>query len=149
MIVNIEKLKPLTDKLNILFVEDEDVAKEQIKQLLECLFLNVFCASNGEEALHIFKKNSCDIVLTDIKMPKMDGLELVGEIKKISKTTPILILSQHDESKIIIECINLQADGYILKPVDYDILLKGIEKALHYVNLEREKKILNSTQNSI
>lgn len=130
MISKINKLRPYTNNFNLLFVEDEDIAREEISEFLKYLFNNVFTASNGEEAYEKFSKNKIDIIITDIKMPKMDGKELVKKIRQEDRCLPILILSQHNEANIILECINLRIDRYVLKPVVYEELLQAIQESL-------------------
>ncbi|MEA2018357.1 MAG: response regulator [Campylobacterota bacterium] len=79
-------------------------------------------ASNGEEGLELYKKNSYDLVITDILMPKMDGIEMSKEIKEINQYQNILIISAYSDTKDFVTSIKLGIDGYIIKPIDYEQL---------------------------
>jgi PAS domain S-box-containing protein len=108
----------MNESFTILYVEDDKAAQKELKELLEDYFTFVLTASDGEEALNLFKNNKIDIVLTDILMPKMDGIELTRRIKKDSPHTPVIVITAHSEHNYLIECIKLRVDGYILKPFD-------------------------------
>ncbi len=108
----------MDNDFTILYVEDDKNARNELKELLEDYFTHVLVASNGEEALELYKNNKVDIVLTDILMPKMDGIELSRRIKKDSPNTPVVVITAHSEHHYLIECIKLRVDGYILKPFD-------------------------------
>jgi PAS domain S-box-containing protein len=108
----------MDNDFTILYVEDDKSAQMELKELLEDYFTLVLVASNGEEAWELYKNNKIDIILTDILMPKMDGIELSRRIKKDSPNTPVVVITAHSEHHYLIECIKLRVDGYILKPFD-------------------------------
>ena len=114
-------------KLSLLYVEDEDAIREPFKIMIERYFKKIFIATNGLEAVEIFKQNSIDIIITDIRMPIMNGLDMAKEIKKIDKHQHIILTTAHNESKYFLEVIEMQVDGYILKPIDYDLLENKIK----------------------
>jgi CheY-like chemotaxis protein len=117
MISEINKISPFTRTLRLLFVEDEKVAREQVAELLEYFFYDVTTASNGKEGFEKYQNEKFDLIITDIKMPIMDGIEMVKRIRHTDKKTPVIFLSQHNEPQILLECINLYIDGYVLKPI--------------------------------
>ena len=140
-----------TNNLTLLYVEDSYESMELTLDLFEDFFENIITATNGQEALEKFNKNKIDIVITDINMPVMNGLEMLNEIRKTNKEIPVLVLSAYSESEYFIESIKLGVNGYILKPIDYqqmnDTLSTVIENIKLKEDLEDQKRklaLLNS-----
>ncbi|MEA1953621.1 MAG: response regulator [Campylobacterota bacterium] len=109
-------------KPTILYVEDEDGVREQLERFLKSMASEVSVAKDGDEGLKLYKENDFDIVISDINMPIMNGLEMAKEIKEIDASQHIVFTTAHSESSYFMEAIDMQVDGYILKPIDYDIL---------------------------
>lgn len=122
----------------ILYVEDEDAVREGYMKPLKRYAKSLFIASDGEIGLELYKNNKIDIVVTDIKMPKMDGLTMIKEIKKINQDQIIIITSAHSDSKSFLEAISLQVDGYLLKPVDKNLLKEKINYFSKQIIYEKE-----------
>ncbi|CUU68257.1 response regulator transcription factor [Campylobacter hyointestinalis] len=117
-----EALKNLT----VLLVEDEDKIRTSMGNAMEGVFKKVLLAGNGDEGLKKFKKFSPDIVITDISMPIMDGLDMSLEIKKISEDSPIVVLSAFSEKEKLLKAIEIGIDKYIIKPIDMEELFESI-----------------------
>lgn len=118
-------------KIRILYVEDEEDILRFASMVLEDYVDKLFIARNGKEALEILKKENIDLIITDILMPKISGIELIREIKKNPLCdTAVIVATAHTETQYLLECIELRVDGYILKPIDVDELLKTILKAI-------------------
>jgi YesN/AraC family two-component response regulator len=134
--VDIKKLKDFAKDMSVLYVEDESDLREKVALYLKKLFCTVKEASNGEEALELFKNESFDIVITDIRMPKMDGVELTKQIKSIKPEQDIAVISAYTENEYFLDFIKFNASGYILKPIDYNqlnsVLYKMAEKILKF-----------------
>lgn len=132
-------MSEVLQELTVLFVEDENKTREFIGEIFSTRFKSVVLAGNGDEGLKKFKKFSPDIVIADIAMPIMDGLEMSKEIKAISKNTPIIILSAFSEKEKLLKAIDIGIDKYLMKPIDMDellIVLKDIAKSkIESVNL--------------
>lgn len=109
--------------LTILLVEDEREIKELMAKILQSVCAKVITAQNGDEGLKKFKKFNPDIVISDILMPIMDGLEMAKSIKQISRDTPIVVLSAFSEKERLLRAIDVGIDKYILKPIDIDEFL--------------------------
>ena len=122
--------------ISILYVEDEIMVQDNTRRPLEYMCDQLFIANNGLEGLALYKNHLPDIVVSDIKMPKLNGIEMVKEIKKINKNQHVIFTTAHSESTYFIDAIELQADGYILKPLDYDLLEEKINSIIRQVNLE-------------
>ncbi len=101
--------------MNILVVDDEKLIREVIKEYLLLDNFNVYEAENGENAIDIFKKNSIDLVIMDIMMPRMDGYTACKEIKKI-KDVPFIMLSARSEEYDKLIGFDLGIDDYVTKP---------------------------------
>jgi DNA-binding response OmpR family regulator len=113
-------------ELKILLVEDEEKLSTLLKNAIGESFASFTVASNGAEGLEIFKRVSPDIVITDIMMPIMSGLEMAKEIKKIDANTPIIILSAYSETEKFLDAIDVGVVKYFIKPFDLDELLEYI-----------------------
>jgi len=136
--------------IKILYAEDEIAVRDSIVKLLEIVFNDIKLADNGQEALEIYKNNHIDLVITDINMPKMNGIELIQEIKKINSDIPTLIISAHSDQKNMINAIKVGIDGFILKPIHaeqfFDSLYKVTKKAILIKENEKNLMILKQYQ---
>ena len=118
-----------TQNLTILFAEDHDDLRINSTEILKHFFKKVDSVADGEEALVYYKRaleqrERYDLVLTDIQMPKMNGVVLTEEIYSLYENQSIVILSAHDETEYLLSLINLGVEQFIKKPIDYQELLK-------------------------
>ena len=112
-----QDLKNLINKykdIKVLYVRDK---KEQMLNIFDRIFTSVDTAVDGIEALRMYKSKSYDLIITDINMPRMNGLELVEKIRQERTIPKIIIISAEGESKLLVESIKLDADGYLVKPI--------------------------------
>jgi len=116
--------------LKILYVEDEPSARELLSGFIKRFCGTLHLAENGEEGLKLYKEHGADIVISDIKMPKMSGLDMVEEMKKINSGQLVIFTTAHIDSEYLFKAIELQVDGYVSKPVDLDKLKVQIEKCV-------------------
>ncbi|HBK1711901.1 TPA: response regulator transcription factor [Campylobacter jejuni] len=114
-------------ELIILVVEDEIKTRESLINVLSERFSKVIGAQNGDEGLKKFKKFKPDLVITDIAMPIMDGLDMAREIKEISDDVPIVVLSAYSEKERLLRPIDIGIDKYLIKPVDIEELFKVLD----------------------
>jgi DNA-binding response OmpR family regulator len=112
-----EKYEIILQKSTILLAEDEDTLRESFKKVLLLFVKDVYTAKDGEEALAMYKKYSPDILMTDIKMPKLNGLELIKKIRLEDKTIPILVTSAYADQDFLLESIKLSLVEYVIKPI--------------------------------
>ncbi|OQX59118.1 MAG: hypothetical protein B5M52_04115 [Helicobacteraceae bacterium 4484_230] len=117
----------ILNNLTLLFVEDDIDTQIQIKMIFKDDVKAFYQAYDGEEGLELYKKYSPDIVLTDINMPRMSGLDMSGRIKSINQSQHILVLSAFDDKDILLEAINMGIDGFIVKPIDIESLYKKLD----------------------
>lgn len=141
--INLNKLISKACSLKILYVEDDKETLKQVTKLLKVISENILTANNGNEALDIFKNNQIDILITDITMPKMNGIELIKEIKDLKINIPTVILSAYTDQKNIIDAIKAGIDGFIFKPIQSNQFFETIEKVVNQACIikENEKNI--------
>jgi len=139
-------LKEKAKRFTILYAEDQEELRESVVLFLGKFFNNVEFAEDGVEALEKYNNGHYDIVLTDIQMPNMNGLELSTEIKKINPDTQVIILSAFDNKDYLLEAIEIGIDHYIMKPMNMNsmtaTLLKSIKTLELIDELEKHKKLI-------
>jgi putative nucleotidyltransferase with HDIG domain len=126
----LSELKSLALGLSVLYVEDEDGLRETMGQYLGKLFSKVVSCANGQEGLDAFNDEEFDLIITDLQMPKIDGVKMVKAIKSIKPHQEILITSAYTETSYFLECIRHGVSGYIIKPIDFDQLNSELYKVL-------------------
>jgi c-di-GMP phosphodiesterase len=133
--VNIKELSTMSMGLKLLYVEDDDSARKRTLALLSNFFKDITVAIDGEDGLEKFKNASFDLILSDINMPKLNGLEMLKIIREQNQNIPILFLSAYNDSTYILQAIELDIDGYILKPLEQEQFLKAIFKTVQKIKL--------------
>lgn len=126
----------------ILVVEDEDLMRSILKELLENEGYTVFSAASAEEALEIFGAEEIDITLTDIKMPGMDGLELITRIKAVDEDAIAIIMTAYSSVDSTIAALRRGVYDYVTKPFVNEDLLKAVRNAIRTKRLARENRAL-------
>lgn len=126
---------------SVLFVEDEDAFSAIVKELLENFFKNLYLAKDGLEGLELYKKYSPSIVITDITMPKMDGITMAEKIRELDSEQKIVIISAHGDSTRLIYAIDIGVDYFLTKPLDSNLLLKKLDLLVSQLyEIERKKR---------
>ncbi len=123
--------------LNILYVEDDSTMRKMFKEVLKKIVDTIYLANDGQDGLEVFEREDIDIIITDINMPNMSGLEMAHEIRKSDKNIPIVVTSSYSESDYLLQAIDHDVTSYMLKPISYDTLRKKIEQVAHSVFLEK------------
>lgn len=127
-------------RLRILYVEDDALIREATLPVLERFALEVFSAQNGEEALKFFREKRPNIIITDIRMPVMDGLAMARLIKTESPYVPIIFVSAHNDTDQLMEAIDLGADAFLVKPFSLQKLREILRKFDRYIAEQEETK---------
>lgn len=133
-----KELFNISKNLSVLYVEDDDETREQYEKIFKVLFKNVKSAENGSDALKYYNEENYDLVITDLTMPIMDGITLIGEILKLNSKQHIIIMTAHNTGQNLRSSIDFQIDGILLKPVAVDKLFQLLYKVC--VVIENEKK---------
>lgn len=127
----------------VLIVEDEKASSSILSEILEKNGFTTIEASSSGEALEIFEKDRPNAVLLDLKMPDMDGIEIMKRLKKIDPYIPIIIITAFGDIPTAVESIKLGAYDFIVKPPKFDRLIFTLKRALEKLELERSVKRLN------
>ena len=122
----------------ILLIDDEALIRDRMKKLLTLDDYEAFTAEDGKKGLEVFKKEKPDIVLLDIKMPGIDGIEVLKKIREQPEKTEIIMITGHGGVETAVEAIRAGAFGYIQKPVEYDELIIEIKRALEKQEMQRK-----------
>jgi DNA-binding NarL/FixJ family response regulator len=125
---------------SILLIDDEEVLLEAVGDDLKEGGYQVTTAVSGEEGLRSFKNHKPDLVIIDLKMEGMDGLEVSKEIKEMDPETPIMILTGYGSMQTAIEALRLDVEDYVLKPVNRDDLLQKIQNCFSKKNNSYDTK---------
>ncbi len=155
--------KPITlnEKIkmfSILLIEDEEKLRNSLQRYLQKLFTHVTTACNGQEGLNLYQEYRYDIVITDIQMPYLNGLEMAKEIKKINSEQEIIILSGYNDITYFLDAINLGINAYITKPIEYFKMNNILSKSIDNINnikenfkykMNLEKNLNKSTNENI
>ena len=116
--------------LRLLYVEDEDEVRELLSRFLGRRVGTLEVPVNGREGLEAFLKGEYDVVVTDIKMPEMDGLEMASRIRATGHAVPIIVVTAYSDRDYLLRSIDLGVDRYVTKPIDPDALLTAIHDAV-------------------
>ncbi|RXJ58040.1 response regulator transcription factor [Candidatus Marinarcus aquaticus] len=114
-------------EMKILLVEDDEIARENAVEYLNTLFNTVFEAKDGLEALKLYNQEHPDIIISDIQMPKFNGLEFIEQIRKKDRTTQIIITSAFSTKEYLLRAVELQLVKYLIKPVSEEALNDAIQ----------------------
>jgi CheY-like chemotaxis protein len=123
--MDIHEVRRWTSELTVLVVEDDQVLRASFKQLLSYLFAEVDAAVDGQDALDQLAEKNYDIVLTDLRMPRMSGFQLLQEIRQQSPQQPIVVISAHEDEVLRRELVVYKVH-YLSKPVILEELLKVV-----------------------
>ncbi len=142
--INLKELRNIAKHFKVLYVEDDLAVQKVMAEYLKQLFLDVKTANNGLVGLSVYKNEKFDIVITDLSMPKMNGIEMLKKIREQNAQQALLITTAHNEPEYMIEAIKIGVDGYIIKPFDYEQLnyelFKISEKLEKFAENEAYKK---------
>jgi CheY-like chemotaxis protein len=116
--ISIKELQKFSSKLHILYVEDNTAVREETAKVFEQFFARVDLAINGENGLEKYNQARYDIVITDINMPLMNGIEMIEQMREIHPEQKIIAISAHDEKDILINMIRKGVSSFILKPLE-------------------------------
>ncbi len=126
-------LNEINKKIKILYVEDDDIARENGIEYLENYFENIYEASDALSALKLYEKVNPDIIITDIQMPKLNGLEFIKRIREKDKRTQVIVLTAYSDKDYLLSAIELQLVKYLTKPIKEKELEKALELCINSI----------------
>ena len=128
------------EKIQLLLVDDEERFRTTLAKRFAEKGVDVAQAGDAKSALSLIRKTSFDVIVLDIKMPEMDGIEALGEIKKINRHVEVILLTGHAAVDSAVDGMRLGAFDYLLKPCEFEHLLEKVEAA-YKVKRERDERI--------
>ncbi len=137
---NIETLIGKCATLSLLYVEDDPHTREGTLSILHEIFPTIYVACDGEEGLALYRENAqkIDLIITDITMPKLNGLEMIERIRETNKEIAIIVFSAHNESSYFAQTIELGVDGYLIKPLKSSQLFQTLSRTVEKISLRKE-----------
>ncbi len=127
------------DDLSVMIVDDEEDFLETLVKRLEKRDVKVIGAKSGEEALELLQESPVDVVVLDVKMPGMDGIEALKEIKRRHPLVEVVLLTGHASTEVAIKGMELGAFDYLMKPIGMDELLYKVQDAYERVSIKKQK----------
>lgn len=117
----------------ILYVEDDEMVRKNAVEYLSRISKKVLQAKNGKEAIKIYKEQKPDIIITDISMPKLNGLDMASYIRAEDKNVQIIIATAHSDTEYLMKAVELQLVKYIIKPITKEKLLEALENSMDLI----------------
>lgn len=134
----VDELLTWSKELKVLYVEDDATLRQELRLLLCDIFSLVDVASNGEEGLQKIDAIGFDIVITDIRMPVMNGIEMISILREKYPHLPIIVISAHNDSEYLLELINQGIGYFIAKPIKSEQLFTTLHKVTFFLSQEKE-----------
>jgi diguanylate cyclase (GGDEF)-like protein len=134
-----KQLQEFTSSLTLLYVEDDTTFQSVTLDLLKCFFNKILVANDGKEGYKLFIDSQVDIIITDIRMPIMDGTTMIGRIRENNKKVPIVILSAYDQTDYFLDAIQYDVSGYMMKPLSQTSFLQILLKIQNHLKEETLK----------
>ena len=122
--------------LTLLYVEDDEIIRENAVEYLCDYFKEVYQAKDGLEALEVYGAKKPDIIITDIKMPRLDGLAMAKKIRREDKKTPIVITTAFTDTEYLMEAVELQLIKYIVKPITSKKLTEALTLISEHLHID-------------
>ncbi|MCX6073702.1 MAG: EAL domain-containing protein [Campylobacterales bacterium] len=136
----LSSLKEMAKGISVLYVEDDPLIRVQYLTFLSHIFDSLESAENGEEGLHRALSSKFDIIISDVQMPKMCGVEMIERIKEVYTDQLTLLVSAHKEPDILHKSVQLGIDGYLFKPLDRYQTIETLHKLVSKIVLKRENE---------
>ena len=130
----------VAEKRKILLIDDEEGIRNVLKITIESAGFGVLPASDGEKGLSIFEEQRPDIVVTDIKMPGINGIQVLKKIKQISPDTEVIMITGHGDLDLAVKSLQYEAADFITKPIDVNVLETALQKADERISISRSVK---------
>jgi len=137
------RLLPYSD-ISLLYVEDDAATREQVSRILSARGYRLTVAENGEQGLACFREQPSDIVLTDIMMPRLNGLEMARALRVLSPEIQITCMTAFSDTSYLIEAIEIGINQFVLKPVEFNSLFTALDRCQKMVELDRRQRRLEA-----
>lgn len=142
-------LEEILSKITILYVEDEKFNRDELSKFFKRRTGNLIIAENGLDGINKFKEFNPDLIITDLKMPVMDGLEMIKELRKLGSTVPIIVISALSDSKTILKAVDIGIVKYVVKPINLRDLLNTVHDAISNLEIKSDTSEKNGLTNNL
>ncbi len=141
--------KPAKYPVHVLYAEDDLMIRMPMVEMLKRRVEKLLVAEDGQEALYFFERFRPDIIITDIRMPRLDGLELIQKVKAIDPDITSIVVSAHDDANYFIRAIDVGVNDFLLKPIDRKKLFEKLHRHAGFVQIRKQEKQLSKILESI
>ncbi len=138
-------MKDMLKNFTILYVEDEEAVRKSAVEYLSRVAKEVLEAKDGKEAIGMWKEHKPDIIITDINMPKLGGLDMASYIRVHDKDVQIIIATAHSDTDYLLKAVELQLVKYIIKPITKDKLVGALQKSIEFIEDKSKFNLLLSS----
>lgn len=142
MSISVKELVKLSEGLSILYVEDEGSVANETASILRLIFREVYIGRDGQEGIDLFNKFKPNVVMTDIIMPKKDGLTMSKYIRSIDNEIPIIFTTAFNETNMLLTALDIGVDKYLLKPISKEKLINVLNPIL--TNIKTKKELIKT-----
>jgi len=126
----------------ILIAEDDESVLETISSILKLLTARVLLAKNGHEALSLYEQHKPDIIISDINMPIVNGLEFIKKIREMDNKIPVVVITAHTDTNYLLEAVKLMLTDYVIKPIELEELLVVLEKCCTHLSQDETSELV-------
>lgn len=132
-------------EVSVLCIEDDNTTRESLVRTLSYKYENIHSSSNGNEAIEVLRDHKVDVIVTDIRMPKMDGIALLEYLKEHKIDIPVIILSAYDSTDYLHKAIEFKVEKFLNKPIDLNTLIDSIDsiKPKNKIDNKEVKKVID------
>ena len=125
-----KKFLDIFSNLTVLIAEDNSTQREKLEEIVSIFTDKLVSAVDGMDAYELYKKHNPNLIITDIKMPRMDGLELVKKVRQLDKKVPVIVLTAHTEKHLLLKAVSLKLNNYIVKPINENDLIDSLKEVV-------------------
>lgn len=136
-----EGLKNKLKTLTLLYVEDEDGIRKNIADSLRYYLKEVYEASNGEEGYLVYKEKTPSIILSDIHMPILNGIDFIKKVRQEDRITPVVMITAHTDKEYLLEAVELHMEKYLVKPIELEVLFEVLAQCVKMIEINRITKL--------
>lgn len=140
-ITSVESLRENGKNISVLYAEDDPLIRQEYTHFLKRFFPNVQSVSDGAEGLELCREKTFDLIISDIEMPRLNGMEMIEEIKQFNPNQASILVSAHNDSARLHHSIEIGVDGYLFKPIDRNQAIDTLNKIVRTLQIEKENQI--------
>ncbi len=141
---NFDDVVLVSQQMTLLYVEDNPQAREMTTMILQEFFGTIITAVDGQTGLEMFEEHAVDMILTDINMPRLTGIEMVRKIREHDANVSVVVLTAHNDEEYLVDSIGVGVDGYLMKPIKVKELFDLIARIVQKYQYQKERTFLHA-----